>query len=96
MDVASNKRVRDTQSITLAASQSQKESKLGSDSVSNEEKKKTVSRKGAKAQSKSTPRAPVNQGFAFFLCVTSAFAGDSFLLMVIHQIFKLIHYPKLR
>jgi hypothetical protein len=38
---------------------------------------KRISRKGAKAQSRSTPRAPVNQGLAFFLCATSAFARNS-------------------
>jgi hypothetical protein len=42
-----------------------------------------VSRKGAKAQSRSRQRAPINQGFAFFLCVTSAFAGNRLVLLLI-------------
>jgi hypothetical protein len=42
-----------------------------------------ISRKGAKAQSQSTQRTPINQGFAFFLCVTSAFAGNSLFLLLI-------------
>jgi hypothetical protein len=38
--------------------------------------RKTVSRKGAKAQSRSKKQAALNS-LAFFLCATSAFAGDS-------------------
>jgi hypothetical protein len=41
------------------------------------------SRAKAQRRKEEKARAPVNQGLAFFLCATSAFAGNCFFLLYI-------------